>query len=86
MRMLVEALTRLGPAPTRAGVKRVLDAMAFDSGLGPTLRFRSGNHFASVAAQAYQAITQDDERGTFASWRYTNSGFIPDREVGRDVS
>lgn len=86
MQMLVEALARLGPAPTRPGVKRVLDAMAFASGLGPTLRFRAGNHFASVAAQAYQAITQDDERGTFANWRYTNTGFISDREVGKDVS
>jgi ABC-type branched-subunit amino acid transport system substrate-binding protein len=85
MRILVDALTKLGPSPTRLGIKRVLDSMTFDSGLGPTLRFSPGHHFASVAAQAYQDITQNDERGTFANWRYTNSAFIADREVGRDL-
>ncbi len=41
---------------------------------------------ASVDAQAYEDITQSDERGTFAKWRYTSSGFIQDRDVGKDVS
>jgi len=86
MRMLVDALEKLGPAPTRAGLKRVLDSMVFESGLGPTLRFSPGHHFASVASQAYQDITQNDDRGTFANWRYTNTSFIADREVGKDVS
>jgi ABC-type branched-subunit amino acid transport system substrate-binding protein len=86
MSLLVDALTRLGAAPTRAGIKQVLDATTLDVGLGPILRFSAGNHFASVAAQAYYDTTQNDERGTFANWRYTNSGFIADREVGKDVS
>jgi ABC-type branched-subunit amino acid transport system substrate-binding protein len=86
MLLLVDALTKLGAAPTRTGMKAVLDATTLDVGLGPVLRFAPGNHFASTTAQAYQDITQSDERGTFSSWRYTNSGFIADREVGRDVS
>jgi ABC-type branched-subunit amino acid transport system substrate-binding protein len=86
MLLLVDALTKLGPAPTRAGIKRVLDSTVLNVGLGPVLRFTAGNHFASTTAQAYQAITQNDERGTFQTWRYTNSGFIADREVGRDAS
>jgi ABC-type branched-subunit amino acid transport system substrate-binding protein len=85
MLLLVDALTKLGPAPTRAGIKRVLDATVLNVGLGPELRFRAGDHFASTAAQAYQAVTQGDERGTFANWRYTNSGFIVDRDVGKDA-
>ncbi len=85
MLLLVDALQKLGPSPTRAGIKQVLDATVFDSGLGePALRFARGNHYASVAARAYQDITQNDERGTFANWRYTNT-FSIDREVGRDV-
>ena len=86
MLLLVDALTKLGPAPTRAGMKALLDATTFDAGLGPVLRFAPGNHFASVAGQAYQDITQNDERGSFDNWRYTSSGFIADRDVGRDVS
>ena len=86
MLLLVDALKKLGPAPTRAGMKALLDATTFDAGLGPVLRFAPGNHFASVAGQAYQDITQNDERGSFDNWRYTSSGFIADRDVGRDVS
>jgi hypothetical protein len=85
MRLLVDALTKLGPAPTRAGIKRVLDSTVLDVGLGPALRFVAGNHYASITARAYQDITQSDDRGTFANWRYTNV-FLEDREVGKDVS
>jgi len=85
MELLVEALKRLGPSPSRAGIRRILDSMVFDSGLGPTLRFSAGNHFASIKAQAYEDITQNDDRGTFENWRYTNSGFITDTDVGKDI-
>ena len=84
MLMLVRALEILGPSPTRLGMKRVLDAMVFDSGLGPVLRFAPGQHFASTSARAYSDITQSDERGTFANWRYTNT-FASDSEVGKDL-
>jgi ABC-type branched-subunit amino acid transport system substrate-binding protein len=86
MLLLVDALQRLGPAPTRAGLKRVLDAERLAVGLCDPLVFAAGDHYASVAAQAYADITQSDERGTFANWRYTNSGFIADGDVGKDVA
>jgi ABC-type branched-subunit amino acid transport system substrate-binding protein len=82
MLLLVEALRRLGPAPTRQGLKAVLDSLALRTGLAPPLHFRPGNHFAATSAQAFEAIVQSE---SFASWRYTNSGFIADRDVGRDV-
>ena len=86
MLLLVDALRQLGPAPTRAGLKRVLDAERLDPGLCDPLRFAAGDHYASVTAQAYADITQNDANGTFANWRYTDSGFISDPDVGKDVS
>jgi ABC-type branched-subunit amino acid transport system substrate-binding protein len=83
MLTLVEALKRLGPAPTRIGMKAVLDAMRLDTGLGPVLSFAPGNHYANTGAQAFEAIVNN---GSFYVWRYTGSGFITDREVGKDVA
>jgi ABC-type branched-subunit amino acid transport system substrate-binding protein len=82
MLLLVEALERLGPAPTRAGIREVLDAMILDTGLAPPLRFRPGDHFAATAAQAFEAVVN---QGSFTGWRYTNSGFVADPEVGKDI-
>jgi ABC-type branched-subunit amino acid transport system substrate-binding protein len=83
MQLLVEALKRLGPAPTRLGIKAVLDAMSFDAKLCPLLTFTASNHFSNVSAQAFEAIVNN---GSFANWRYTNSGFIADKEVGKDIA
>lgn len=82
MNLLVEALRKLGPAPTRAGVKAVLDAMTLDTGLAPPLVFRQGNHFSAISAQAFEAIVQN---AAFRDWRYTQSGFIADKDVGKDI-
>lgn len=79
--LLVEALERLGPNPTRAGLKQALDEMTFDSKLAPPLTFRPGNHFAAVSAQAYEAVFNVN---SFVSWRYTESGFISDDDVRED--
>lgn len=83
MLLLVEALQRLGPAPTRDGLKQVLDSMTLRTALTAPLAFRPNNHFAAVSAQAFEAIVQGE---SFANWRYTNSGFIADTEAGKDVS
>lgn len=82
MLLLVDALKKLGPAPTREGIKAVLDATRLDAGIGPPVEFRPGNHFAATSVQAFQSVVNN---GSFTSWRYTGSGFIADPDVGKDV-
>jgi ABC-type branched-subunit amino acid transport system substrate-binding protein len=90
MMLLVKVLQILGPAPTREGARQVLDSMnganAFESGMAPPISFKPGNHYGNVGAQAFEDIVSGkDSNATFANWRYTNSGFISDGEVGKDV-
>lgn len=82
MLLVVEALKKLGPSPTRVGLQKVLDSMTLDTGLAPPLTFKPGNHFSNVSGQSFEAIVNN---GSFANWRYTNSGFIADKEVGKDI-
>ena len=84
MQLLVEALTRLGPAPTRLGIKAVLDTMTFETGLAPPMRFSKGRpQFPNVKAQAFASLAQT---GSFQGWRYANSGFIDDVDAGKDAA
>lgn len=83
MTLLVEALRKLGPTPTRAGMKGTLDSMKLETGLAPPLQFAPGNHFSAISAQAFEAIVQG---ASWQTWRYTQSGFINDRSVGKDIS
>lgn len=83
--LLVEALEKLGPNPTRAGMQQVLDQMTFDGHLGPTLSFTPGNHFAALEAQAFEAVYNiTGSTASFTGWRYTNSGYIKDDEYAQD--
>lgn len=82
MLLVVDALKKLGPSPTRTGLQKVLDSMSLDTGLAPPLVFKPGYHFSNVSGQAFEAIVNN---GSFANWRYTNSGFIADKEVGKDI-
>ena len=81
MKLLVEALQKLGPTPTRAGLRGVLDRTSFTCGLAPALQFGQGDHFAAVSAQAFQAVFNVNN---FVGWRYTGSGFLADGDVKRD--
>lgn len=83
MLLLVEALKKAGPAPTRIGIQKILDSITLETGLAPSLTFRPANHFANTAAQSFEAIVNNT---SFENWRYTNSGFIADKEVGMDLS
>lgn len=82
MTLLVRALEKLGPSPTRADMKAVLDSMTLETGLSKPITFRGSNHFANTAAQAFEAIVNN---GSFSTWRYTRSGFIEDIDVGKDI-
>lgn len=84
MQLLVQALTRLGPAPTRLGIKAVLDSMTFTTGLAPPMTFRASRpQFPNVQAQAYYALAQT---GSFGGWRYADTGFITDVDAGKDAT
>jgi ABC-type branched-subunit amino acid transport system substrate-binding protein len=78
--LFVKAMQRMGPAPTREGLRQVLDNMSFESGLAPTLKFSAGNHFAAVTAQAFEAIFN---KSTFTNWQHSK-GFVEDKEVHVD--
>ncbi|HUS62408.1 MAG TPA: ABC transporter substrate-binding protein [Acidimicrobiales bacterium] len=82
MLLLVDALKKLGPAPTREGIKAVLDATKLDAGIAPALDFKPGNHFSATSVQAFKAVVNN---GSFTSWRFTGRGFIADPDVGKDV-
>lgn len=82
MLLLVDALQRLGPSPTREGMRAVLDATTLDTGLAPAIVFKPGNHFSATSVQAFEAIVNS---GSFTNWRYTGSGFIADQDVGKDL-
>lgn len=64
VRVLAEALKTLGADVTRDGLKRVLEANAWDSGMGVTLRWPEGNHNAEPYSFArefmYKYVTGDD--------------------------
>nr|MDQ3757754.1 ABC transporter substrate-binding protein [Actinomycetota bacterium] len=90
MLLLVKALEALGPTPTREGMKRYLDSLngpnAFETGLAPPMSFAPGNHHGNTGAQAFEDIVSgSDASASFANWRYTGSGFLLDKEVGKDV-
>lgn len=78
MKLLVAALEKLGAAPTREGIKAVLDKMTLDTGLTPPITFSSSNHYAAISAQAFEAVVNGN---AFNNWRYSKSGFIQDTSV-----
>jgi len=79
--LLVEALRQLGPAPTRAALKQLLDQMTFDSKLGQPLTFSADNHFAAISAQPFEAVYNITGSGaTFSSWRHVKD-FLDDPYV-----
>lgn len=80
-KLFVEALEQLGPAPTRAGIRQVLDQMTFESGLAPPLKFTPDNHFAAVSAQAFEAIFNGSD---FNNWQHAKD-FVVDDDVQTDL-
>jgi ABC-type branched-subunit amino acid transport system substrate-binding protein len=80
MRLLVEALRRVGPNLTRERLAQTLDAMDYDGGLTTPLRWRPGNHFANASMHAF-AIQY---KGGFNGFRSV-TGWIRDPYLGQDV-
>lgn len=82
--LLVKALEQLGPAPTREGLKQLLDQMTFDSQITKSLRFTADDHFAATSAQAFEAVYNITGSGaTFSNWRHAKD-FQTDGDVQKD--
>jgi branched-chain amino acid transport system substrate-binding protein len=80
MRLLVDALKRVGPDLTRDRLKATLDSMDLDLGLTTPLRWRPGNHLANASMRAF-AIQY---KGGFNGFRSV-TGWIRDPYLGLDM-
>jgi ABC-type branched-subunit amino acid transport system substrate-binding protein len=67
MKLLVEAMKRVGPNLTRLGLKSMLDSMDLQTGLtlDGHLRFSAANRFVNTTLQGF--VIQN--KGTFSGWR-----------------
>jgi hypothetical protein len=81
MKLVVDALTRVGPNLTRDKLKSVLDSMTYNNGLSTELAWRPGNHFANVAMQPFAIQYQNG----FNGFRAAGTGWVKDPWVGLDV-
>lgn len=75
MNVLVEALRRVGPNLTRAGLKQVLDGMTMTSDLSSPLSWTASRRHANTRAQAFSIVVA---QGSFAGFRNEQTGFIAD--------
>jgi hypothetical protein len=67
MRLLVEAIQKVGPFLTRDALQQTLNGMTFASGLTlqDSLSWGAGVHFAAATMQAFEI----QYSGTFGGWR-----------------
>lgn len=79
-KLLISALTAVGPNLTRARLRAQLDGMTFDSGLTQPLTWRPGHHFANPAMLGY---TIQFSNG-FNGFQYQQTGWVPDAWLGQD--
>lgn len=75
MKVLVEALRKVGPDLTRARLRAVLDQMTFRSDFTVPLKWRPGNHAANTSARAYSIA---ESGGQFTGWSDENTGWRTD--------
>ena len=80
MKLLVEALERVGPDLTREALIAQLDAMKLDAGLSRLLRWQRGDHFANRCMMAFSF----QSKPSFAGWRQ-ESDWVCDPWPGMDI-
>jgi len=80
MTVFVEALKKLGPNVTRAGLKQVMDSLSYQSDLSSPLTFAPGKHYANLGAQAFAVRTA---AGSFSGFADAGTGFIRDPDPGK---
>lgn len=80
MKLLVEALKRVGANVTRKALIDELNSLKLDAGLSRPLRWATGNHFANQCMMAF-AI---QAKPSFAGWRQATD-WICDPWPGQDI-
>lgn len=75
----VDALKRVGPNVTRAGLRETLYSMEYASDLASKLSWRQGNHWANVRARAFSMVVSQN---TFNGWADEQTGFVLDPAFG----
>ncbi|MDT7571112.1 MAG: hypothetical protein QOE05_1286 [Actinomycetota bacterium] len=81
MRLLADALAKVGPNLTRDRLAATLDSMDYDGGLTTPLKWRPGNHFANSSMHAFSI----QFKGGFNGFRSV-TGWIRDPYLGQDVT
>lgn len=81
MKLLVDAIARVGPKLTRAALRDVLDSQIFDFGLSPPLRWSPGNHIGSGRMQGYAFKYSGNSFTDFV----LASAYVKDRWLGLDL-
>jgi ABC-type branched-subunit amino acid transport system substrate-binding protein len=79
MQVFVEALARVGPNLTRAGLQAAMDSMTYASDLSSTLTWTPKQRFANQTAQAFRIVTAS---GSFAGFAEAGTGFLRDPTPG----
>jgi ABC-type branched-subunit amino acid transport system substrate-binding protein len=82
MQLLVKGLEAVGPELTRKRLQAALDRTLFDTGLSVPLRWSAGRHFANNSAHAFSIVINS---GSFAGWRYEQTGWVADPWIGMDA-
>ncbi|MHB8573155.1 MAG: ABC transporter substrate-binding protein [Candidatus Dormibacteria bacterium] len=80
MKLLVDAMRRVGPDLTRQRLKLILDSESYDSHLTPLLQWSPGHHLADISMQGLQIVYKNG----FDGWRDAQTGFIADQWPGQD--
>lgn len=82
MRLMIEALERVGPEVTRLRLRDVLDAMTYGNKITSGLTWRPGQHHANTRARSFSMVLAE---GSFLGWRDEGTGWVQDpafRKVG----
>lgn len=74
MRLLVDALEKVGPDLTRARLRQVLDSMTFKSGLTKPEQWRPGDHYANTSMLGFTI----QYSGGFNGFQYMNTDWVDD--------
>lgn len=69
MKLMVEALKRVGPNLSRKALTDAIYALTLDTGLSKPLAWKQGNHFANTCMMAFEIKAS----GGFAGWRHAKN-------------
>lgn len=75
MKLMVDALRKVGPDLTREGLRLVLDSMTFKNQITAGLTWKPGVHNANRRARSFSMVISN---GNFIGWRDEQTGWVVD--------